>query len=230
MTAELVDALTSAYSWPITKKTEQWWFSRSERIGKRRALLEEDNWTPWVRIQEYPDKVDILTKIYPTRNREEDTLMQMRQADNPKLVYSMTYNEFQRLMSSVRRWYYEENCDVDYRDEVAVTGKYGENNTGLLLVVDSRERICLSSLFKQDPDAVLFKRGPFVRAIKFSKEFCKQIAFPFCVFGNILAFENFHIFYTNVMKQWKSTEILKVVEQNTDHTGSTEEKTEQKST
>ena len=226
MTTELVDALLNAFSWPIKKKTEHWEFQRRERIGRRQVILEEGNWTPWVRIQEYPDKIDIRAKMYTTRNRAEDPLMQMRRAEKDYVVFTMTYKEFGDLMSSLRRWYYQEKCDLDYTDEVAPIGNYcGKENRGLLLRVNPfGVHIYLSSFFKCKDGTSGFQ------GIKFSKDFCKQLAFPCCVFGNILGFENFFIFNVNIMKQWKGTEVLRALEPNTDRIGCTEEKTEQKST
>ena len=59
MTSELVEALCKAYDFKCEKKPEQWYFDKMIRRGKLHAQLEEGKFTPWVRIQEHPDKVDI---------------------------------------------------------------------------------------------------------------------------------------------------------------------------
>ena len=230
MTTELVDAMCKAFEWPTFKKPEEWWFKRSEAIGERRAWLDEENWTPWVRIQDFPEQVDIRAKIYPTRGRKENPLIQLRKADERKWVFSMVYNDFDNLMRIMRRWYYDENCSVDFQESV-IQDRWVEKNKGLLLCSNREQRPCLCSLFKVNPNQ---KYGWLptkeVHAVKFSQEFCKQLAFPGNVFGNILSFENFFIFNTNIMKIWNGEELLKTLEQHIRRTGSTEEKTEQKST
>ena len=177
-----MDGLLKAYHWETVKKDECWKFERMQHIGRWHSLL-EGNWTPWVRIQEYPDRVDIRAKIYSTRDKAERPLIQMRQAANPELVFSMKYKSFYRLMSSLRRWYYTEKWDSGYEDEVTPYCDYnGTDNSGLLVHVNYTGILTVNSFFKTVGK---------IQRLHFSKEFCQQLAFPFCAFGYILSFENF---------------------------------------
>ena len=85
--------------------TESWLFREMQSVGQWQGVrLLNGNWTPWYRLYEEKNPVEIRAQVHITHARFNNATIQIRLGSDRGTVMTMSYKQFYSLTKTLGQW------------------------------------------------------------------------------------------------------------------------------